>query len=82
MPTCQSGQRFVDEHAAAAGREPVAFRKALLAQRPKECAVLELAADKAGWGQPLAPAPDGAKRGRGIAVYRSSCSARARKSPK
>jgi isoquinoline 1-oxidoreductase beta subunit len=75
MPTCQSGQRFVDELAAAAGREPVAFRKALLAQRPKECAVLELAADKAEWGQPLAPAPDGAKRGRAIAVYRSSGSA-------
>jgi isoquinoline 1-oxidoreductase beta subunit len=33
--------------------------------------VLELAASKAGWGQPLSPAPDGARKARGIALHES-----------
>jgi isoquinoline 1-oxidoreductase beta subunit len=33
--------------------------------------VLELAAQRAGWGKALAPAPQGASRGRGIAVHES-----------
>jgi isoquinoline 1-oxidoreductase beta subunit len=70
--TIYSIESFIDEIAAGAGKDPVAFRQALLAQRPKERAVLELAAQKAGWGQPLAPASAGAKRGRGVSVYRSS----------
>lgn len=32
---------------------------------------MKLAADKAGWGQPLVPAADGAKRARGVAVHES-----------
>ncbi|HZY03552.1 MAG TPA: molybdopterin cofactor-binding domain-containing protein, partial [Anaeromyxobacteraceae bacterium] len=57
---------FVDECAAAAGKDPVAFRKELLAKHPRQEGVVELAAQKAGWGSPL---PAG--RGRGIACYAS-----------
>jgi isoquinoline 1-oxidoreductase subunit beta len=58
-------ESFIDELAHAAGRDPVEYRRELLAHNPRLRAVLELAADKAGWGQPL---PAG--RARGVAVNR------------
>jgi isoquinoline 1-oxidoreductase beta subunit len=64
-------ESFVDELAAAAKQDPVAFRLGLLQQHPRAAAVLKLAADKAGWGQPLAPLPDGTRRARGVALHRS-----------
>jgi isoquinoline 1-oxidoreductase beta subunit len=46
---------FMDEVAKAAGRDPLAFRRALMSRHPKHLAVLNAAAEKAGWGTPLPP---------------------------
>lgn len=56
-------ESFMDELARAAGQDAIAFRKPLLAKHPRALKVLEVAAEKSDWGQPL---PKG--RGRGLAL--------------
>jgi len=53
-------ESFIDELAAAAKQDAVAYRRALLDRSPRAKAVLDLAAEKAGWGQVL---PKGSGRG-------------------
>ena len=59
-------ETMIDEAAHAAGRDPVDYRRALFARHPRHLGVLNLAAEKSGWGTPL---PAG--RARGIAVHES-----------
>lgn len=56
-------ESFIDELAAAAKQDPVAYRKALLGHNPRALGVLTLATEKAGWGAAL---PKG--RARGVSV--------------
>jgi isoquinoline 1-oxidoreductase beta subunit len=60
---------FIDELAVAAGVAPLMLRRGWLTQSPRHRAVLDLAAEKAGWGR----APVGKHLGRyqGVALYRS-----------
>ena len=56
-------ESFIDELAAAAKQDAVAYRKALLGHNPRALGVLNLATEKAGWGASLP-----ARRGRGVSV--------------
>jgi isoquinoline 1-oxidoreductase beta subunit len=46
---------FMEEVARAAGKDSLEFRRALMKNHPKHLAVLNAAAEKAGWGTPLPP---------------------------
>lgn len=59
-------ESFVDELAHRAGADPYAYRRHLLRDRPRYAAVLDAAAERAGWDR---PAPQG--RARGIALHES-----------
>jgi isoquinoline 1-oxidoreductase subunit beta len=59
-------ESFIDELAHAASTDPYQYRRELLTGHPRHLGVLELAAQKAGWGTRL---PAG--RARGLAVHAS-----------
>jgi len=62
---CFANESFIDELAREVGRDPYDLRRELLADAPRHRRVLELAAERGGWGTAL---PAG--HGRGIAVHR------------
>jgi len=57
---------FMDELARKAGKDPIAFRRAMLGKSPRLLAALDLVAEKSNWGQPLP-----ARAGRGVSVQPS-----------
>jgi isoquinoline 1-oxidoreductase beta subunit len=65
---------FIDEIAHATGQDPLALRRKLMASHPKHLAVLNAAAERAGWGT---PAPKGVYRGlaqaMGFGSYVAAC---------
>ena len=64
--TAFSTETFLDQLADAAGVDPLAVRRKLLAKHPRHLGVLELAVEKAGWDKPVAEG-----RARGLAVHES-----------
>ncbi|HKT74475.1 MAG TPA: molybdopterin cofactor-binding domain-containing protein [Steroidobacteraceae bacterium] len=56
---------FLDELARKVGSDPLAFRRSMLTKNPRMTAALDLAASRAGWGQPLV-ARNGGRVGRGV----------------
>jgi isoquinoline 1-oxidoreductase beta subunit len=66
--TAYAKEHFLDILAKKLGKDPLEFRRTLLGTtNPRLLGVLNLAAEKAGWGAPL----EGAGRARGIAVHHS-----------
>jgi isoquinoline 1-oxidoreductase beta subunit len=65
---------FIDEIAHATGQDPLTLRRKLMAKHPKHLAVLNAAAERAGWGR---PAPRGIHRGlaqtMGFGSYVAAC---------
>ena len=64
--TAYAIETFLDELARSAGKDPVGVRRRLLREQPRRLAVLEIAAEKAGWGDDLSGG-----RARGVAVHKS-----------
>jgi isoquinoline 1-oxidoreductase subunit beta len=63
-------ESFIDEVAAAAGRDPLAYRERLLAGNARHLRVLGRLRQLSGWSAPPVSA-DGTRRARGLALHRS-----------
>jgi nicotinate dehydrogenase subunit B len=86
MSNCFANESFMDEMAMAANADPIAFRKKYVCALsgssgsatsipvpgvdPRAAAALDAMAQKAGWGNPIAPASAGAVAGKGVAFAR------------
>ena len=64
--TAFAKEGFIDELAHAANADPYHYRRLLLGKHPRQQAVLDLVAEKAGWGKPSAPGTS-----QGIAIHES-----------
>jgi isoquinoline 1-oxidoreductase subunit beta len=62
-------ESFMDELARKAGKDPIDFRKSMLANQPRFIAALDLVAEKSNWGDPLPP-----RVGRGVCLQPSFAS--------
>jgi isoquinoline 1-oxidoreductase subunit beta len=62
-------ESFIDELARKAGKDPIDFRRSMLANQPRFLKALDLAAEKSDWGQPLP-----ARVGRGVCLQPSFAS--------
>jgi isoquinoline 1-oxidoreductase beta subunit len=64
-------ESFIDEVAAAAGQDPLAYRERLLAGNARHLRLLERLRELSGWTTPPPAGPDGIRRARGLALHRS-----------
>ena len=64
--TAYAVEAFLDDIARGTGQDPVELRRSLLADHPRHLAVLDLAAERSGWGSEL---PEGTARG--VALHES-----------
>ena len=67
-------EAFLNEVAEAAGKDPIAFRRALVQDKPEFVAVLDKLEEASGWTEPLQPGPEGSRRGRGVAFLEAFAS--------